>query len=161
MFPHVDPSQPKEDLKYAYMLFFSNFNGSWDQYVDSFTFAIPGGLDMFWKWNIRYPKSVALTPFHQYIQFNQIETIHYYDAYPLAASNDVKSARIVKEKLIDFDALAQQGSDADFLKRYHLLLRDLQHDLGDMRPTPIVTMSAYQVERRQRWHAGKLNGGQE
>lgn len=160
-FPHLDPSQPKEDLKYAYMLFFSNFNGSWDQYVDSFTFAIPGGLDMFWKWNIRYPKSVALTPFHQYIQFNQIETIHYYDAYPLAASNDVKSARIVKEKLIDFDALAQQGSDGDFLKRYHLLLRDLQHDLGDMRPTPIVTMSAYQAERRQRWHAGKLNGGQE
>lgn len=91
-----------------------------------------------------------MTPFHQYIQFNQIETIHYYDAYPLAASNDVKSARIVKEKLIDFDTLAQQDSDGDFLKRYHLLLRDLQHDLGDMRPTPIVTMSAYQVERRQR-----------
>lgn len=160
-FPHVDPSQPREDLKYSYMLFFSNFNGSWDQYVDSFTFAIPAGLDMFWKWNIRYPKSVALTPFHHYIQYNQIETIHYYNAYPLAASNDVKSARIVKQKLIDFDAQAQQGSDADFQKRYHTLLRDLQHDLGDMYPTPIVTMSAYQVEKRQRWHEGKLNGGQQ
>ena len=39
-FPRLDKCQPKEDLNYSYMLFFSNFNGSWDQYVDSFTFAI-------------------------------------------------------------------------------------------------------------------------
>lgn len=152
-FPHLDPAQPREDLHYSYMLFFSNFNGSWDQYVDSFTFAIPGGLDMFWKWNIRYPKSVALTPFHKYIQYNQIETIHYYNAYPLAASNDVKSARAVKDALLAFDQKAGEGSDADFLRRYHALLRGLQHDLGSMHPSPIVSMAACQVERRERRHA--------
>ncbi len=152
-FPHLDPKQPKEDLKYSYMLFFSNFNGSWDQYVDSFTFSIPGGLDMFWKWNIRYSKSVALTPFHDYIQYNQIESIHYYNAYPLAASNDVKSAKAVKSALLAFDQKSQTLSDAEFLKDYNALLRGLQHDLGDMHPTPIVSMSAYQVERRQRWQA--------
>lgn len=43
-FPHLDVKQSKEELSYYYMMFFSNFNGSWDQYVDSFTFAIPGGL---------------------------------------------------------------------------------------------------------------------
>ncbi|GHD60074.1 hypothetical protein [Jeongeupia chitinilytica] len=157
-FPHVHPSQPKEDLKYAYMLFFSNFNGSWDQYVDSFTFAIPSGLDMFWKWNIRYPKSVALTPFHKYIRYNQLDTLHYYNAYPLATSNDVKSARIVKAKLLDFDGATRESSDGEFAREYRKLLRDLQHDLGDMYPTPIVSMSAYQVERRQRWHDGQLDG---
>jgi|SRR5882762_2625177 len=160
-FPHLDPSQPKEDLNYSYMLFFSNFNGSWDQYVDSFTFSIPDGLDMFWKWNIRYSKSVALTPFHEYIQYNQIETLHYYNAYPLAASNDIKGAKTVKDALIAFDKDAQAGTDAEFLQRYHALLRGLQHDLGDMYPTPIVTMSAYQVEKRRQWHAGKLNGGRQ
>ena len=71
-FPHLHPDQPKEDLKYGYMLFFSNFNGSWDQYIDSFTFSIPGGLDLFWKWSVRYPHSVALTPFHDYIRYNQV-----------------------------------------------------------------------------------------
>jgi hypothetical protein len=158
-FPHLAPEQPREDLSYSYMLFFSNFNGSWDQYVDSFTFAIPGGLDMFWKWNIRYPKSVALTPFHKYIQYNQIETLHYYNAYPLAASNDVKSAKTVKSALMAFDAQAAEGTDAEFLKRYHALLRGLQHDLGDMHPTPILSMAAYQVDRRARWHAQHLHGG--
>lgn len=147
-FPHLHPSQPKEDLKYSYMLFFSNFNGSWDQYVDSFTFAIPSGLDMFWKWNIRYPHSVALTPFHKYIRYNQIETIHYYSAYPLAASNDIKAAKKLKAMLIDFDKQWNDAPDADFQKQYNLLLRNLQHDLGDMRPTPIVSMSAAAVQKR-------------
>ena len=155
-FPHLDPSQPKEELKYDYMLFFSNFNGSWDQYVDSFTFAIPGGLDLFWKWNVRYSKSVAVTPFHDYIRYNQIETIHYYNAYPLAASNDVKSAKNVKSTLIKFEQDTRTVSDDEFLKLYKGLLRGLQHDLGDMYPTPIVTMSANQVERRQKWHEGQL-----
>lgn len=156
-FPHVSPEQPKEKLKYSYMLFFSNFNGSWDQYVDSFTFAIPGGLDLFWKWNVRYSKSVALTPFHRYIQYNQLETIHYYSAYPLATSNDVKSAQTVKDSLIAFNRLVDEGSDDEFQKRYNALLRGLQHDLGDMLPTPIISMSAYQVEKRHRWHAGQLD----
>lgn len=159
-FPHFGPNQPKEDLNYSYMLFFSNFNGSWDQYVDSFTFSIPSGLNMFWHRNIRYPKSVALTPFHKYIQYNQIETLHYYNAYPLAASNDVKSAKTVKDALIAFDRNAHDGTDAEFLKRYHALLRGLQHDLGEMHPTPIVSMSACHVERRLRWHASSSNGGQ-
>ncbi|WP_411888300.1 hypothetical protein [Hydrocarboniphaga effusa] len=151
-FPHLSPEQPRERLQYSYMLFFSNFNGSWDQYVDSFTFAIPGGLDIFWKWDVRYPKSVPLTPFHHYIRYNQIETQHYYSAYPLASSNDVKSARSVKGALLAFDKTTEKATDAEFLKRYNALLRGLQHDLGDMYPTPIVSLAAYDIERRNKWH---------
>ena len=147
-FPHLDPAQPKEDLHYSYMFFFSNFNGSWDQYVDSFTFAIPSGLDLFWKWNVKYPHSVPLTPFHQYIQYNQVETSHYYSAYPLAASNDVKAAKKVKAALIDFDRQCNSAPAEEFMTQYKALLRNLQNDLGDMRPTPIVSMSAQQVEKR-------------
>jgi len=141
-FPHLAEDQPKEDLHYAYMLFFSNFNGSWAQYVDSFTFAIPAGLDLFWKWNIRYPKSVPLTSFHSYIQFNQIQTDHYYNAYPMASANDVKSAKALKAALIDFDARHGDAPPDEFLKQYNGLLRSLQHDLGTMQPLPIVSLAA-------------------
>lgn len=147
-FPRLDPSQPKEELNYAYMLFFSNFNGSWDQYVDSFTFAIPAGLDLFWKWNVRYPKSVPLTPFHDYIRHNQIDTAHYYNAYPMASSNDVKSAQKVKKALIDFNATSGDKAPEDFLNDYHKLLNGLQHHFGDMKPTPIVSLSADAVKKR-------------
>jgi hypothetical protein len=147
-FPHLDPSQPKENLNYAYMLFFSNFNGSWDQYVDSFTFAIPSGLDLFWKWNVRYPKSVPLTPFHNYIRHNQIDTSHYYSAYPMAASNDVKSAKKLKKALIDFNATSSNKTPDEFLVDYNRLLNHLQHDFGEMRPTPIVSLAAHAVKER-------------
>jgi hypothetical protein len=148
-FPVLSPDQPKENLRYSYMLFFSNFNGSWEQYVDSFTFAIPSGLDMFWKWNIRYPKSVPLTPFHDYIRYNQIQTDHYYNAYPMASANDVKSAKKLHLALMDFDArLDVQASDEVFQKSFHKLLRDLQHDMSTMHPTPIVSMAAQNVQMR-------------
>lgn len=140
-FPHLSPQQPKEKLNYSYMLFFSNFNGSWAQYVDSFTFAIPSGLDLFWKWNIRYPKSVPLTPFHSYIQFNQIQTDHYYTAYPLAAANDVKAAKRVKTALIEFHTQFGNADPDQFFKQYKALLRGLQHDMGDMQPTPIISLA--------------------
>ena len=148
-FPVLSPDQPKENLRYSYMLFFSNFNGSWEQYVDSFTFAIPSGLDMFWKWNIRYPKSVPLTPFHDYIRYNQIQTDHYYNAYPMAAANDIKSAKKLRLALIDFDArLDPEANDDVFQKNFHKLLRDLQHDMSTMRHTPIVSMAAQSVQMR-------------
>jgi len=148
-FPHLDPSQPKEDLKYSYMLFNSNFNGSWNQYVDSFTFAIPSGLDLFWKFNIRYPKSVPLTPFHDYIRYNQIDTDHYYTAYPMAASNDVKSAETVRTALLKFDDEVKEVTPEEFQNQYFKLLRDLQNDLGSMQPTPVVSMAAKAVRERE------------
>lgn len=148
-FPHLHPDQPKEDLKYAYMLFFSNFNGSWAQYVDSFTFSIPTGLDLFWKWNIRYPNSVPLTPFHDYIRYNQIDTNHYYNATPLAASNDVKAGKKIKAALIAFDQEVAGASPDQFQKQWFALLRNLQGDLSEMQPTPIISMAAHEVERRK------------
>jgi len=149
-FPHLDSSQPKENLKYNYMLFFSNFNGSWTQYVDSFHMSIPEGLDRFWFKNIKYPGSVPLQPFHDYITYNQIWTNHYYNAYPVAASNDIKGAQELSDALTRFIAAgAEQESAEDFQTRYENLLLDQQRNLGLMEPTPIVSLSAEAVLRRE------------
>jgi len=150
-FPRLSPDQPKEDLKYTYMFFFSNFNGSWAQYVDSFSSAIPTGLDAFWKWNVKYPKSIPMEPFHAYITFNQFSTDHYYNAYPMAASNDVKSAKRVRDSLLSFDLRAQDLSPEDFFSQYNRLLLELQHDLSQMDQSPVVSLSAAAVaERREK-----------
>ena len=42
-----DLGQGKERLKNDYVLFCSNFNGTWDQYIDAFSDGIPSGLDLF------------------------------------------------------------------------------------------------------------------
>lgn len=149
-FPRLDSSQPKENLKYTYMFFFSNFNGSWTQYVDSFHMSIPSGLNLFWAKNVKYPGSVPLQPFHDYITFNQIWTNHYYNAYPTAASNDVKAAKRIKAGLIAFIESTKNESPDDFKKKYDGLLNSLQNDLSLMAPTPIVSLAAAAVEMRRR-----------
>src|SRR4029077_15329637 len=133
--------QPKEDLKYHYMFFFSNFNGSWDQYVDSFSSAIPSGLNMFWIFNIKYPKSVPMLPFHRYITSNQIWTDHYYNAYPMASSNDVKSAKRVKANLLAFIGEVEKATPEVFQEKYNRLLLELQHDISQMGPNPVISLA--------------------
>jgi hypothetical protein len=77
----------------------------------------------------------------------------------LAASNDVKGAKTVKSALLKFEQDARDVSNEEFMKLYRALLRGLQHDLGDMYPTPIVSMSAHQVEKRQKWHDSHTTTG--
>ena len=147
-FPRLSPEQPQEEMTYNYMMFFSNFNGSWNQYVDSFSSAISKGLDLFWLLNIKYPKSVPMLPFHRYITSNQIWTDHYYNAYPMASSNDVKSAKKVREGLLAFIGDTKNADAEEFQQKYNSLLLRLQHDVSQMGPNPIVSLSAWAVEHR-------------
>lgn len=149
-FPRLSDEQPKESLKCCYMLFFSNFNGSWAQYVDSFHMAIPKGLDLLWYKNVRYPNSVPLQPFHSYILHNQIWTGHYYNAYPMAASNDVKAAVALKDALDQFIPTIDTLSDDEFAQSYNKLLFENQRHLGMMSSSPVVSVAAQSVIETRR-----------
>lgn len=149
-FPRLSKDQPKEDLKYAYMLFLSNFNGSWKQYVDSFHMAIPTGLDLLWKKNIKYPDSVPLQPFHQYILHNQIWTEHYYNAYPLASSNDVKAATALKPKLLEFIKLTKNNTPEQFKKNYNAMVYEMQANIAKMAPSPVVSIARESMQESMR-----------
>lgn len=149
-FPILSDDQPKEDIKLTYEFFYSNFNGSWDQYIDSFSMSIPAGLDLFWITNINYPKSVPIERFHKYINTNQIATEHYYNAYPLATSNDIKSAERVRSALSGLGSLAPSASDEAFAAAFTLALADLQHDLSQMEPSPIVSLANQAAQERRR-----------
>src|ERR1700753_3627802 len=54
-FPHVSDSQPAEELEYDHLLFMSNFNGTWDQYIDAFAAVLGHGLAGIWGASINYP----------------------------------------------------------------------------------------------------------
>lgn len=149
-FPRLDESQPEEDIRYTYMFFFSNFNGSWEQYVDSFSSAIPNGLDLLWYKNVNYPNSLPLHSFHDYIFHNQIWTNHYYSAYPLASSNDVKAAKRVKNELISLIDKSNGVTAKEFKNYYDATLRTLQNDLSKMEKTPIVSLAAQAVMDRRK-----------
>ena len=149
-FPNLGHGQPKEDVKYAYEMFFSNFNGSWDQYIDSFSMSISGGLDLFWFRNVNYPKSVPIEASHRYINANQVQTDYYYNAYPLASSNDVKAAQQVLATVTTLAATIASSTDEEFARAYGQAVLELQHDLSPMEETPIVSLAHQAVAERDR-----------
>lgn len=149
-FPRVEADRQGEDPFYCYMFFFSNFNGTWEQYVDSFSAAIPSGLDLLWYKNVAWPTAVPELPFHAYVQHNQITTDYYYNAYPMAASNDVKSAKKVKDALEAFVATTRGSTPDDFLRQYNGLLKNLQNDISQMDASPIVSLASEAIAKRRR-----------
>lgn len=136
-FPYLGGSQEREKLKYDYMLFFSNFNGTWNQYIDAFSSVLAKGLNQFWRWSEKYPAAVPITPFKNYIQRVQFETDYYYTAYPNAAINDVTAAHRV-QAAVDSLAKGCSGMTPDqFAKAYSQFVLQVQCDLGSTGTAPV------------------------
>jgi len=123
-----------------YMLFCSNFNGTWDQYIDAFSDGIPNGLDLFWYASRKYPQSIPATPFKNYIRFNQIDTNYYYNATPGAAQRDIKSALRVYGAVRDLAALHSNVDAQEFAADYRKALTKVQNDLGSQGYAPVASM---------------------
>ena len=136
--PRLAASQKTENLKYDYLLFFSNFNGTWDQYIDAFSAVLAYGLNLVWRWSEKFPGSVPVTPFKQYIDRVQFDTDYYYTSYPHATANDLKSAHIVQAS---FDALAansEKCTPEEFSLAYRQFLIQVQSHLGETGLAPVV-----------------------
>jgi hypothetical protein len=137
-FPFLAHGQAKEELQYDYLLFFSNFNGTWNQYIDAFSSVLSRGLNLIWRWSEKFPGSVPITPFKEYIAQVQFDTDYYYTAYPYATANDLKAAHIVQASL---DQLAQQANTnpQQFADAYLRFVLQVQAHLGNTGQAPLVS----------------------
>jgi hypothetical protein len=137
-FPYLGGSQVKEEMQYDYLLFFSNFNGTWNQYIDAFSAVLAKGLNLVWQWSEKFPGSVPVTLFKEYIARVQFDTDYYYTAYPHATANDLKSAHVVQA---GFDSLAQGASGLTpeaFADAYLRFVLQVQSHLGETGEAPVV-----------------------
>jgi hypothetical protein len=137
-FPLLGNGQSKEDLKYDYLLFFSNFNGTWNQYIDAFSAVLSRGLNLIWRWSEKFPGSVPVTLFKEYIARVQFDTDYYYTAYPHATANDVKSAHIVQASFDSLGLRVEQCSPQQFADAYLNFVLQVQTHLGETGETPVV-----------------------
>jgi len=138
-FPRLSDAQPEEHLHYDYLLFFSNFNGTWNQYIDAFADVLADGLDLVWRWSEKFPRSRPVSAFKRYIALVQFDTDYYYTAYPRATTNDVKAAHRVCAALEDLGKSSRDMSPADFNRAYLQFLIRVQKDLGATGVGPIGT----------------------
>ena len=151
--------QPPQALKNDYVLFCSNFNGTWDQYIDAFADGIPGGLDLLWYSSTKYPHSIPITPFKNYIRANQIDTNYYYNATPGSGQRDIKQALRLAAAI---RALAANppADDAAFAAAYRELMRQVQGSMGAPGYAPVASLDTERADEHrcrfvhERWGEG-------
>ena len=135
---HWEKGKLPEELKYDYLLFFSNFNGTWNQYIDAFSAVLSRGLNLIWRWSEKFPGSVPVTLFKEYIARVQFDTDYYYSAYPHASANDLKSAHIVQSSFDSLSAVAAQSTPEQFADAYLRFVLQVQTHLGETGEAPAV-----------------------
>ncbi len=141
-----DLGQGKQQLQNDYVLFCSNFNGTWDQYIDAFSDGIPKGLDLFWYSATKYPYSIPVTPFKNYITYNQIGTDYYYNATPGSAQRDVKTSLQVYDALLKLEKAHADQSPEEFQKTYLECLGQVQIGLGDPGFGPVASLDTERAD---------------
>jgi hypothetical protein len=146
--PDLGQGRPK--LQNDYMLFVSNFNGTWDQYIDAFSDGIPNGLDLFWYSSTKYPGSIPITPFKNYIRANQVDCDYYYNATPGAAQRDIKAALEVWAQIDQLAASHQVMSAEDFAKAYTRALVEVQNDLPSAGHAPVASNDTHNADMNRR-----------
>jgi len=152
--------QPPAKLANDYMLFCSNFNGTWDQYIDAFADGIPSGLDLFWYASTKYPNSIPITPFKNYIRANQVDTNYYYDATPGSGQRDIKLALKLAHDLQGVAARAASLDDEALASAFERLLIANQGGLGSPGYAPVASCDTAAADRNRadaelrRWGKG-------
>lgn len=148
--------------RYGYILFASNFNSTWDVYLDEFSDILALGLDALWYLGVGFPKSVPSTPFKTYIDRNSFEAGYYYNATPGHAVRDVNNAFIVREAIahletrlrqLDADVhLSEADRDHSFEHEFNQVFRAVQNRLPTPGTAPMAQQEivGLQAGRRQR-----------
>jgi hypothetical protein len=130
-----------QELKFDYMIFCSNFNGTWDQYIDAFSDGIPTGLNLFWYSAVKYPRSIPITDFKRYIVHNQIDCNYYYNATPGSAQRDIKAALKVRAELLKLAEAHAAMTPAEFAEAYRAAVVRVQSNLGEPGYAPVASLS--------------------
>jgi hypothetical protein len=121
--------QGGERLNHPYLLFESNFNGAWEQYIDAFSEVVAFRMKAIWGTSFGFPGPLPVEPFKAYIRHNEFVANHYFSAYPGATTTEIVSAANVEAEL---DGLwrASAGMDPDsFRVAYDDFLTKVQRDL--------------------------------
>jgi hypothetical protein len=116
-----------------YLLFNSNFNGPWEEYIDAFSYVLPKGLDLLWFTSTGYPGASPITPFKRYIRRCEFKTDAYWSAYPAASTKDIRTALDVAEEMEALADRIEGLGDDEFAREYDEMMWRVQAKLGSAR----------------------------
>jgi hypothetical protein len=120
---------PGEDLHHTHLFFESNFNGTWSQYIDAFSYVVPFELGAIWKWCYGFPGPIPAADFKAVIAMHEYPASHYYSAYPEASTTMILGALEVKERLDNLRRAARDMDAGQFDAAWQAFLTETQPHL--------------------------------
>lgn len=121
--------QPADDLRQPLLLFESNYNGSFDEYIDTFAATIPVKMMALWATSYGFPGVEPVTPLKRFIRANEFHVDHYYCAYPQATTAMVSAALRLKRRHLAFYERARTLEPEAFAREYRAFLTFVQGEL--------------------------------
>jgi hypothetical protein len=115
----------------------------------AFQTAFPIEL-IFWHSNIRYPGSIPITAFRNYIRLNQIACSYYYNATPGSEQRDIKSALRVWAAIDTLNQVTASSSREQFARAYARITQKIQHNHPAAGPAPIASTDTQTADRNRR-----------
>jgi hypothetical protein len=121
--------QPAEHLRQPLFMFESNYNGTFNQYIDSFANILTTGMNLFWGSSYGFPRPKPVARFIEYIHANEFIAQHYYSAYPTATTTMIVSALALEQAHEEFRRIAPSLSPEEFAAAYERFLTEQQAKL--------------------------------
>jgi hypothetical protein len=122
------PAETKPN-RYSYLLFISNFNGSWFDYIDVFSRLVPKKMALLWGSSYGFPGATPPRSFTSYIRANDRPPEHYYSAYPGATTTEIASALRVSDRFEAEVAPAAELDPPQLAQAWRTFLVCVQRDL--------------------------------
>jgi hypothetical protein len=127
--PWNGPPQAVRRLRHTHLFFEVSFNGSWAQYIDSSVRVLTTGMYTFWGSSRTFPGPLPAGPFQRFFKVHEVDTSHYYCAYPDATVTIVRSALDLENRLDMFAHRAQNISADAFDPAWDAFIEDAQRFL--------------------------------
>jgi len=127
--PYNGIPQSTRRLRHAHLFFEVHFNGSWAQYIDSSVRVLTTGMKSFWGSSHAFPGPLPAGPFQRFFKVHEVDTSHYYCAYPDATVTMVRSALALETRLDMFAHRAGILQPQAFDAAWDAFLEDAQQYL--------------------------------
>lgn len=85
------------------LLFMSNYDGTWENYIGDFVRDVSGGMNAIWKHTVGFPPGGPpdIAAFEEHIRMHQIRSLVFYSAYPDTTVQNILDDRNIGRMLND------------------------------------------------------------
>lgn len=108
--------------KDPYLLFESNFNGLWQEYIEAFCQVIRLDINVLLACCEGFPGLVPARAFRTFMENHEFVAEHYYSAYPEASATVIRAAAELAGDLDRMSRLAAEHDDGTFARAWYDLL---------------------------------------